>query len=292
MISSAIKRVVLSGPFQVSFLGAFARRFIQSTRKLCGYSTKFMVDSQATQRPHYSYCLYNAAVLAKSLGLSRISALEFGVAGGNGLKYMIDFSKEIAETLGVTIECYGFDTGKGMPEPDGPLDLPYWFQSGQYAMNQTALVPEGLLDRVVLGNVKETVTQFVKKHNPAPIGVMFGDLDYWSSTRDSLKLFKSAKAHPENFMPRMFMYFDDIIGTEVEMYGPFNGQLAAIGEFNNDHPNMKIHLNQNLLQFTHIRSRFQIYYAHLFDHPSYSNFVGKSGQDRMEELLKYRQGEQ
>jgi hypothetical protein len=288
MISNTIKRIVLSSPYQTSVLGTLTRRFVQTTRHLFNYSVKFIVDSQASTRPHYSYCMYNSAVLAKSLGLSRISAIEFGVAGGNGLKYMVDFAQEISKSLGVTIDCYGFDTGKGMPPPDGALDLPYWFQPGQYAMNQGALAPDGLLGKVILGDVKETAGEFVAKHNPAPVGVVFGDLDYWSSTRDSFKLLESAKNHPQNFMPRLFMYFDDIIGTEVEMYGPFNGQLAAINDFNTAHADMKIHLNQNLLQFTYIRSRFQIYYAHLFSHPSYQVFVGKTGQDRMEGLLKYK----
>jgi hypothetical protein len=36
-------------------------------------------------RPHYAYGVYSAADLAKRLGLSAISVIEMGVAGGKGL---------------------------------------------------------------------------------------------------------------------------------------------------------------------------------------------------------------
>ena len=36
-------------------------------------------------RPHYTWGLLHSAYLARSLGLPRISTIEFGVAGGNGL---------------------------------------------------------------------------------------------------------------------------------------------------------------------------------------------------------------
>ena len=131
---------------------------------------------------------------------------------------MCDFSDEVRKLTGVAIDCYGFDTGAGMPPPDGAKDLPYWFQSGQYRMDVPALkarVPNG---KLVLGEICDTLPDFLKTHDPAPIGVIFNDTDYWSSTRDSFRLFDLAEAHPGNFLPRLFLYFDDIIGSEVEMY--------------------------------------------------------------------------
>ena len=286
MIATLFRRIVTSGRFQSSLLAPLARAAIRRSAERLGCSAKFLVDSHATARPHYAYCMFNAAVLAKSLGLERISAIEFGVAGGNGLTFMREFAAVISRSLGVSVECYGFDTGEGMPEPQGALDLPYWFQSGQYAMNQGALVPGGLLSHVILGNVRDTVTKFIAERDPAPIGAVFGDLDYWSSTRDSFRLFDDVAARPDSFLPRIFMYFDDIMGSEVEMYGPYNGQLAAIQEFNASHKYAKIHLNQNLLLRNHFRQRFQIYYAHFFGHPSYGRFVGSVGQETIEKLLK------
>ena len=40
------------------------------------------MDYDEIERPNYAYCMYNAAILAKQLGYSKISVIEFGVAGG------------------------------------------------------------------------------------------------------------------------------------------------------------------------------------------------------------------
>src|SRR6266851_7746170 len=68
--------------------------------------------SGRTERPHYAYCVYQAAVLAKRLGYPRISVIEFGVAGGNGLVNLEWHAREISRWLSIGIDVYGFDTGK------------------------------------------------------------------------------------------------------------------------------------------------------------------------------------
>src|SRR5690606_6371343 len=45
-------------------------------------SYRFRVRIGAVPRPHYAYCVFSAAALAKQLGYPRISVIEFGVAGG------------------------------------------------------------------------------------------------------------------------------------------------------------------------------------------------------------------
>ncbi|MHC4129678.1 MAG: hypothetical protein ACYSUA_16250, partial [Planctomycetota bacterium] len=42
---------------------------------------------------------------------TRISALEFGVAGGNGLLALERAAMRLAEIFGVEIDVYGFDSG-------------------------------------------------------------------------------------------------------------------------------------------------------------------------------------
>jgi hypothetical protein len=253
---------------------------------LLKHTPEYLVRSQATARPHYAYCMWVAADLARRLGIKRISAIEFGVAGGNGLAFMVGFAERIRSHTGVTVECIGFDTGKGMPEPEGVKDLPYWFKAKQYAMDRAALA-ERLPDaKLVLGNVRETVGRFIEQHDPAPIGTIFNDTDYHSSTQDSLALFESARTHPDKFLPRIPMYFDDVIGSELEMYGQHNGQLAAIAEFNARSADTKVDLNQNLLPHAHIRHRYQIYYAHLFGHPRYCEYIGGKDQLAVESKLR------
>jgi hypothetical protein len=281
-----IGRAILSPQFQNSLLGSAARTLVRKTRSIYPYSGEFLTDFNAIERPHYAYCMLGAARLARRLGIGRISAIEFGVAGGNGLKFMCDFAKEVESATGVRVDCIGFDSGNGMPEPKGREDLPYWFKAAQYKMDVPALqanVPEA---KLVLGEISETVAGFAERERPAPIGAIMNDVDYFSSTIASFDLFKQAKQHPSSFLPRMFMYFDDIIGSEVEMYGPFNGQLAAIETFNNTQEDCKIHLNQNLLPLNHIGFRYQIYYAHLLTHPNYSQYIGGTEQLGLEQALR------
>lgn len=287
-MKSFVSRIILTEEFQLTIWAKLLRRLISWSSKFYRFSPMFLLDSQACERPHYAYCMLNAAMLGKMLGHSKISAIEFGVAGGNGLAFMCSFAKEVQRVTGVEVVCYGFDTGKGMPPPKGEKDLPYWFKENQYAMDIQALAKRGLRENVVLGGIKDTIPDFLKTRNPPPIGAVFHDMDYWSSTRDSLKLFEEAAARPDNFLPRLFMYFDDIIGSNVEMYGAHNGQLLAISEFNALNDKIKIHLNQNLLPKSHIKYRFQIYYAHIFTHPLYEKYVGGGEQESLEKLLRLK----
>lgn len=288
-IKSRLGSFLLSKPVQRSFLGHLTRGFVSRTDGLYDYSPNFLTDLQATSRPHYAYCLMHAANLARRLEINRISAIEFGVAGGNGLAFMSDFAKRIERRTGITIECYGFDTGEGMPEPENVRDLPYWFQRAQYVMDEQRLRKRLPETKIVIGNAKETVAAFIDTYKPAPIAAIFHDMDYWSSTRDALKLLKYAEQSSEYFMPRIFNYFDDIIGTEWEMYGHLNGQLLAIDEFNDGDANCQIHLNQNLLPNESIPWRYQIYYAHLFHHPRYSDYIGGSQQVALQSALVLKQ---
>jgi hypothetical protein len=285
-IKSRVGRFILQPEFQSSLLGAGLRSFVRWSHRWVGYSPNFRLDMQALERPHYAYCMMGAAKLARSLGHERISALEFGVAGGNGLKFMVDFAEDVRKATGVTIECYGLDTGCGMPPPEGNLDLPYWFREAQYRMDEPKLrkrLPEA---KLVIGPIRETIDNFIATMRPAPIGAIFFDMDYFSSTRDGFRLFSDVREYDNHFLPRIFSYFDDILGSEREMYGPFNGQLAAIHEFNEQRANEKIHLNQNLIHQGHIKYGYQIYYIHLFSHSDYARYIGDDGQEDIEAALQ------
>ncbi|MGB3514140.1 MAG: hypothetical protein WBA93_34020 [Microcoleaceae cyanobacterium] len=89
----------------------------------------------AVERPHYGYCVYQAAALAKNLGYERISVLEFGVAGGNGLINLEYHASEVSKIFSIDIEIYGFDTGEGLPEPLDYRDLPYHWKAGFFKMD-------------------------------------------------------------------------------------------------------------------------------------------------------------
>jgi hypothetical protein len=238
---------------------------------------------QTSSRPHYLYCVYHAAQLARRLHLSSISVLEFGVAGGNGVVFLERLAPRIQQALGIEVQVYGFDTGVGLPATTAPEDLPYWFRTSQYAMDVRALEAKLRSATLVLGDVKDTVPDFFAKYRPAPVGAILNDLDLYTSTAKSLSLFDH---EPTNFLPRVFLYFDDIIGNELSMYGQSNGQLRAISEFNTNHPCIDICLNQNLLPRYEISYRYQVYYGHLRAHPLYTQYIGGDSQAVIEAHLK------
>lgn len=246
----------------------------------------FLIRRSAMRRPNYGYCLLHAARLARRLQIPRISALEFGVAGGNGLVEMERIAARVERETGVSIACFGFDMGEGLPPIANEYDLPYWWQQGFYKMDQEALKARLSGATLVLGNVSETVGNFCAEHDPPPIGAISFDLDYYSSTMDAFRLFD---ADPRHFLPRIYCYMDDVLGDEWEMYGEEMGVLKAIRDFNAAHPRKKLMLNTNLVSRTTQpmqRWHHQIYYLHDFDHPRYRDYVG--GDDQVGSLEDLR----
>jgi len=238
-------------------------------------------------RPSHAYCTYHAADLARRLGIQRISVIKFGVAGGNGLLFLKELVPRVRETLGIDVEVYGFDSGPGLPELGEVADLPYWFRPSQYRMDLARLKARLHRTQLVVGNVADTVPNFFQKYNPAPIGAIFNDSDLYTSTRNSLTLFDHDSRH---FLPRVFTYFDDLIASELEIYGQCNGQFLAIPAFNHRQDEVSIGLNQNLLVRNHVSYRYQIYYTRLRAHPLYRKYIGGESQERIELALRLSEG--
>jgi hypothetical protein len=247
---------------------SIALRFMQKYN-LGSYA--YRLHNGIVERPHYGYCLYNGALLAKKLGLSRISVLEFGVAGGRGLLNLEYHAREIAQAVEIEIDIYGFDTGTGLPRPLDYRDLPYHWNEGFFAMNEAALRARLTKAQLVLGNIKETARSFFKEYDPAPIAAMLHDFDFYSGTAAALKMFDSPEKY---FLPRVFCYFDDIVGSETELYNDYTGERLAINEFNRNHETKKLSLAYHLLG-RRIRETWhsQIFIYHDFAHSRYNDFV-------------------
>ena len=208
-----------------------AKRWI---RKQADWSLKTKLELDWFPYPYYAYCLNHASIQARRLGLERISAIEFGVAGGNGLVAMETIVAALAMEHGVAIDVYGFDTGVGLPPSADPRDLPYAWRRGFYRMDRPALEARLRSARLVIGDVRETVPDFLATAaGVAPIGFVSFDLDYYSSTVDALRLFDDAPSATR--LPRTFCYFDDIIGKDDELHCEHVGELLAIAEFNRRH---------------------------------------------------------
>ena len=138
-------------------------------------------------------------------------------------------------------------------------------------MNVEALEKKLKFSKLILGDIKDTCQSFLSKNNPAPIGCVFIDLDYYSSTVEALKIFDGEDKY---FLPRLFCYFDDVLGSENELYNEFSGELAAIEEFNNVHQHKKISKLRCLYE-RKVRAGWNemIYSYHNFKHPDYNRFI-------------------
>lgn len=227
------------------------------------------LDFDAVERPHYGHCLLQAASLARTLGHARISAIEFGVAGGNGLVALERHAECVRKETGVEVVTYGFDTGNGMPPPLDYRDMPYLWQAGYFAMDPNKLKTRLRSSKLLLGPVEETIQNFCSQEDPPPIGFISFDLDYYSSTMAAFRIFKVA---PGNLLPRIACYFDDMVGDVDWAYNDFTGELLAIKEFNAANEDMKLAPVQGLRFYGSRLPRAwheQIFVAHLFRHPDY-----------------------
>ena len=237
-----------------------------------GELNAFLLDivqhSNGQARPNYTWAVLQAAYLAKMLGIPRISAIEFGVAGGNGLVSLEYTGREAERLLGVGVDIYGFDTGEGLPPPTDYRDLPHLYERSTYKMDQTALKARLTTAKLFLGLIKETLPTFVAS-KPAPIGFISVDVDLYTSTVDSLKILEVDEAL---LLPRIQCYFDDILALS---FADFNGERLAINEFNAAHQLRKISPIYGLRYFApksmaHDPWVETMFMAHVLDHSLYA----------------------
>lgn len=209
-------------------------------------SLEFRSRYDFIDKPQYAWGLLSGAKIAKSLGISKIIAIEFGVASGEGLKELISISKSIKKEYSIEVEIYGFDSGKGLPKPIDYRDIPYLWNEGEFESNKKNienLIKNSQNTEVFFGNVKDTILKFKKKLNSnSPIGFISFDLDFYSSTKDAFNIFEF---DDEYFLPRVPLYFDDICSSEHGYFNDHTGELLAIKEFNSSSDNSK-HLHKKI----------------------------------------------
>jgi hypothetical protein len=229
-------------------------------------------------RPQYVWGILSAAMTASSLGLESMSVIEFGVAGGNGLVAMETAAEEAEALLGVTISLYGFDTGAGMPQPVDHRDAPFSVRPGYFAMDVEKLKARLRRAELVLGPVGETLPEFLEQAHP-PLGFAVFDLDYYSS---AMQAFRILEAGDDKLLPRVFCFLP---GTMWPPWTAFNGQRAAVSDFNADNEGRKLSrlhgLKYSLPSSEHKRAWPDlIYLAEIFDHELYTADQGGTPRDQ------------
>ncbi len=239
---------------------------------LNGIYEQLMRKGRGELRPTYTWAMVQSTFLASSLDVKRISALEFGVAGGNGLLALERVAERIEKYFPVTVDVYGFDSAQGLPKALDHRDLPNLWPEAGYPMDVQKL--RGHLKRaeLVVGLVEKTVGQFLES-KPAPIGFVSFDLDFYSST---VQAFGVLQADYQFLMPRVHCYFDDILGYTCAHH---NGERLAISEFNSAHATRQISQIYGLRFCLPRRDREanwteKMFMAHLVEHPSYDRWDG------------------
>ena len=182
-------------------------------------------------------------------------------------------SAELSKEHGIAIHTYGFDTGEGLPPSTDPRDLPYAWQRGFYKMDRAALDAKLKSSTLIIGDVKQTVPAFFADHDPPPIGFVSFDLDYYTSTMDAFRMFD---APSDSRLPRVFSYFDDIIGKDDELHCEHVGELLAIEDFNRAHERLKLGRINGLKhkRIFHTAWTEQIFALHDLAHPRYADYTG------------------
>jgi hypothetical protein len=231
-----------------------------------------IVKQGGGQRPNYLWGALQGVNLAKALGFTRVSFIEFGVAGGSGLLEMEKIAAKLESSFDIEILVHGFDSAGGLPKAKDHRDLPNLWREGFYAMDREKLEKRLKKAKLHCGMVEDTLEEFIKSQS-APVAFISFDLDYYSSTRHALKLFE---ADEKVLLPRIHCYFDDIMGVT---FSDFNGERLAITEFNGRSENRKISPIYGLRYFLPAPHRAamwpgMMYMAHIFDHQLYPRYDG------------------
>jgi len=244
-------------------------------------SCMFNALSNLYERSDYGYIIAAGAELAKRLGLTEISILELGVAGGRGLVAMEAIAKDAAAEFGIAITVYGFDTGIGMPIPKDSRDMPHFFKKGNYQMDIQALklvLPD---TEIVFGDVIDTFPRFLER-DIAPIAAVAFDMDHYYSTIAALNAMACDK-YLGKLLPRVFTYFDNTVGDHIKAYNDYAGEQAAIRVFNETHTNAKLTFHRHFWNLPiNMAWHNKIYMFHLFSHPHYNNYIGDHTPDSLQ----------
>ncbi|MDB4208384.1 hypothetical protein N9770_03255 [Amylibacter sp.] len=198
--------------------------------------TKFLslIKKGQLPRPHYGLCLLLAAMQAKDLGLNKLKIIELGCANFDGLVDIENYVHDIQSFLDIEVELFGFTLKEGLPKYKiNNFDRLYGWQPGDYSLESDKNQKKLKTSKIYFGDIKETIPKFLKDFEntfvDSPLGLIFFDLDYYTSTKIGLELLNMDS---NNYLPRTYTYFDD------HSFSAFDeGERRAIYEFNKESEN-------------------------------------------------------
>ena len=225
-----------------------------------------LVRADILWRGNYAYGMILAAEAALRMGLTTVSAIEFGVWFGAGLRNLCEIAELIADTLGVEFLIYGFDTGQGLPEIKDYRDHPELWNSHSLVMPNHDQLRRELPGNchLIIGDVRETVPEFIRRPElaAAPVAFVSLDVDQYHSSVSALKVFSAAT---ECLLPVIPVWVDDSYLNVLQ--STWAGEGLAIRHFNDAHDFRKI--EQKIIRTDSFPRLWHhcFYFAHIFDHP-------------------------
>lgn len=226
--------------------------------KIKDVASKIRGGSLGWGRFAYDMGLLHAVWQAGLLKLTNITAVELGVASGDGLLSMCQAAQWYSENFDLEIKITGFDTGQGLPLPMGYRDHPETWNFQQFAGDPEELrtkLPD--FAELIVGDVKDTIPSYAKNFDSqSTLAFVSVDLDFYSSTVSSFPLFEMA---PEKYLPAMPVHIDDM-NIDI-IYNPWAGESLAINEFNQTHPLRKFQEKNAIWRIENFHA------FHVLDHP-------------------------
>lgn len=200
------------------------------------FSQRTKAAWDATERPHYLVGVLRAADEARAEGVTAMSVVELGVAGGRGLIALQQYASDVERETGIDIRVFGFDSGRGLPPLCGDYrDHPDHWRAQDYPIDEPALRRRlGPKTTLIIGDVAATVPAFVHDAGAPPVGFVAVDLDLYSSTKAALQMLLLPQ---RRMLRRVVLYFDDV---QAFFNHAFAGELLAIREFNAASHDVKI----------------------------------------------------
>ena len=206
-------------------------RLIYKTFKKKPNSKKFLdlLKKGITPRPHYGLCLILAAQQAKDLGIKKIKVVELGCENFGGILDIENYVTDIKSFLDIEIEIFGFTLKEGLPKNKiTHFDRLYRWGPGDFELKKNNYFKKLKYSKIYFGDIRKTIPKFLtenkKTFKDSPLGSIFFDLDYYTSTKVGLDILRLSE---DNYLPRTYLYFDD-----HSFSGFDEGERRAINEFN------------------------------------------------------------
>ena len=231
------------------------------------YAFEWAALFDAVRYPCYAVGLQTACKYAALAGAEGFAAIEFGVAGGNGLVELSRYAARLSEKTGLKIRVAGFDTGAGLPASGDRRDAPWLWNPGDFPCDidrlRRVLPPQVEL---VVGRIEKTFPRWLEQGSALPVGFVSVDVDFYSGTAAICESLRAADV--SQLLPFVSFYFDDLLRYLTPRD---TGELAAILEFNKKSADRKFDRDDWLSEERPFGERLwlkRMYSLCCFDHPA------------------------